>query len=791
MPLALSMPVLAGIFFALDKDDAGSVTAEFSAGISPVGDNAGAVTGPASAGSTADTAGGAHDNPAAVQTGTAFDPGPDKSNPKLESSINELMAARNEKGLAAATGFATSRGFDLKDGKVKVVIEAAPGAVDSATEAAAASGSVVETSYQDLIQADVPLEKLGELASAGSISYIREPRKPVAFETVSEGVADIGASAWQAAGDSGAGVKVAVVDLGFAGYQALASSGELPAGVTAVSFSGDITGGNDSHGSACAEIVHDVAPGAQLYLVNFNTDVELGNAIDYLIGQGVNVVSASWGFFGDYRGDGQGAIDDMVKHASDSGILWANASGNAAQSHWAGHFTDANSDTWNEFVSGDSYNRITAWVGESIDLFLTWDRWPTTDQDYDLYLYWSGDPTHAVACGCGEQSQAHPGAPSEEIHYTIPEGKGGTYFIAINKYSASGDANLQLFSHPGDVQYQVAAGSLAGQPTDSAYAMTVGAVAVGSTSLESFSSRGPTTDGRIKPDLSAPDRVSTVTFGATGFWGTSAAAPHAAGAAALIKGANPAYSSAQIQSQLESRATDLGTPGKDNLFGSGKLAMGAVPDHTPPLVTAVQPSGIINTNSTTVQANYMDTGSGINLAAVDITLDGALLSGCTVTLAQASCPVSGLVGGNHNIGGGVADNAGNFSPIAGSFTVDCAQPQVSLESARAYWASFSDYLQGDLSISAQACDVSGGDAFNVAMVGASSTDDVQLKTAMPLAVGGLTLAGPGNCAPVKFKYELPGGVAGFWSTIFITAQDICGETHSYPSPPQQVLTGLP
>jgi subtilisin family serine protease len=69
-------------------------------------------------------------------------------------------------------------------------------------------------------------------------------------------------------------------------------------------------------------------------------------------------------------------------------------------------------------------------------------------------------------------------------------------------------------------------------------AVTVGAVAFDSLALEGYSSRGPTADGRPKPDLAAPARVRTASYGES-FPGTSAAAPHAAGAAALLLSRNP------------------------------------------------------------------------------------------------------------------------------------------------------------------------------------------------------------------------------------------------------------
>ncbi len=109
-------------------------------------------------------------------------------------------------------------------------------------------------------------------------------------------------------------------------------------------------------------------------------------------------------------------------------------------------------------------------------------------------------------------------------------------------------------------------------PADSSNALAVGAVPWNNpTTIESFSSRGPTTDNRTKPDLVAPDGVTTAT--ADPFTGTSAATPHVAGAAVLVKQAYPSYTPAQIQSYLENNAVDLGDTGKDNIYGSGRLQL--------------------------------------------------------------------------------------------------------------------------------------------------------------------------------------------------------------------------
>ena len=121
------------------------------------------------------------------------------------------------------------------------------------------------------------------------------------------------------------------------------------------------------------------------------------------------------------------------------------------------------------------------------------------------------------------------------------------------------------------------------EPGTSPSALTVGAVCWRGSDLESYSSQGPTIGGRVKPDLVGPDSVSSFTFGpfagcgSSGFAGTSASAPHVAAAAALVKEANPAFGPAELQAYLEDHAIDLGAPGKDSVFGSGQLMLGAAP----------------------------------------------------------------------------------------------------------------------------------------------------------------------------------------------------------------------
>jgi hypothetical protein len=120
--------------------------------------------------------------------------------------------------------------------------------------------------------------------------------------------------------------------------------------------------------------------------------------------------------------------------------------------------------------------------------------------------------------------------------------------------------------------------------------------------LEQFSSQGPTVDGRVKPDIAAFDGVAGNVY--TTFCGTSASAPHVAGAAALVSAANPDMDAAQIQNLLEQRA-NAGSPlnPPNNQVGHGVLNLGDPSNITPPAGSGYtpldSPRRILDTRTTT------------------------------------------------------------------------------------------------------------------------------------------------------------------------------------------------
>ena len=323
-------------------------------------------------------------------------------------------------------------------------------------------------------------------------------------------------SAWHADGIDGAGIKIGIVDGGFRGYRERQASGDLPANLVTQDYCGaGAFDGPDAeeHGAAVAEIVHKMAPAASLYLVCVSSVVGLGQGEQWLKSQGVQIVNMSAGFFNSSRGDGSGGPgtpDAIVADAQASGILWVNSAGNYAEQHWSGTFVDTNGDDVMDYTPSDEGNSFYMPAGASICVFLKWDDWPASAQDYDLYLVRSSTAT-VVAASTNLQTGSQQ--PTEALCYENTTGLSQDFLIAIGRYKATTAPRFDLFvDQPAELQYLTSATSLA-DPATSPSAMAVAANCWQSDSVEPFSSRGPTIDGRTKPDITGPDQVSTATFG--------------------------------------------------------------------------------------------------------------------------------------------------------------------------------------------------------------------------------------------------------------------------------------
>lgn len=145
--------------------------------------------------------------------------------------------------------------------------------------------------------------------------------------------------------------------------------------------------------------------------------------------------------------------------------------------------------------------------------------------------------------------------------------------VAVNNAVANGIAVAVAAGNSGPAKYTV------GSPGAASSAITVGAMAdVGENgfNLAQFSSRGPTADGRVKPDIAAPGYNITApkansTNGYITYSGTSMATPFTAGVIALMIDAKPTITASTIKSTLMNTSLGWGPAGTDVDYGAGRL----------------------------------------------------------------------------------------------------------------------------------------------------------------------------------------------------------------------------
>jgi hypothetical protein len=515
---------------------------------------------------------------------------PSEHHPKIESA---LLRSFSDLTLGP---FPKGKGLGERSGKVRVIIESERPLDEALLQS---FGAQIEARAGTLYRVRVPREHLRALADIPGISFIRRPRLFTALgPRTTEGVLPTGALLLQSAGWRGQNVKIAIIDLGFAGLSRALDSKVIKREVIVDTqdYTGEGLEVGTAHGTGVAEIVHAMAPQAWLYLKKVADEIDLSNAVDDAIAQGVQIINYSVGVANANFGDGTGIVAAIVDRARAHGILWVNAAGNHAQSHWMGPFSDRNFNNWLEFAPGREELLIKVDFPGSIQLYLTWDDWPRTAQDFDLFLY----DAQGRLVASSQNYQTGFEEPTEQIEY-VAWAPGVYRARVLARRVFRTNIRLKIFNlSQQPIEPNVPAGSIL-TPADARGAFAVGAISVRSWKdgpQEPFSSQGPTSDGRIKPDIAGPDGVSSFTL--TYFSGTSASAPHVAGAAALLLSQHPEWTADQLESALESQAVDLGEPGKDNIYGAGRLdlSLGTIQARRTISPKRVQPGDLITVTVT-------------------------------------------------------------------------------------------------------------------------------------------------------------------------------------------------
>jgi subtilisin family serine protease/predicted RNA-binding Zn-ribbon protein involved in translation (DUF1610 family) len=500
------------------------------------------------------------------------------TDPELDSVYKEFLVAYQEGGRDAAVELARQRSMLTPDGNVAITL-----VLDTEDNAPLiaqleAAGVNVASAYRDRINVAVPMalieaqlqsaepgalfDQLTELEHVIAVQ-LPESRRRDGSTIPGEGVAVIGADAWHEAGITGAGLRIGILDLGFANYENLLGD-ELPDDVPIATF-----GWHDPeeiHGTACAEIVHEVAPDAKLFFAWYDgSDAAMGEAVDWLLEQGVDIISHSASGIVGPR-DGTEWDAQLVDNLAAQDVLWVNSSGNEALSHYRGPFTDEDGDNFHEFRPGEE--TLALYNDGYVDVALSWeDDWEQASQDYELYLY--DDAGNELASSQDSQSGEVGQEPVEWISF---ETGGETIYAVVTAYEVDQPATLDIFVNGADVAYPSPEYSLC-PPSDAVGSLTVGAANWQDDSLAEYSSQGPTTDGRLKPEISAPTGVSGATYGTEEFHGTSSSCPHVAGAAALVWQANPEFTRQEIVDYLLGHAIDRGPGGPDTGHGYGRLQL--------------------------------------------------------------------------------------------------------------------------------------------------------------------------------------------------------------------------
>ena len=422
-------------------------------------------------------------------------------------------------------------------------------------------------------------------------------------------------------GVNGTGVKVGVLSDSFdclGGAATDVANNDLSP-VTVIQEISDCSGGADE-GRAMLQIVHDIAPGANLLFAtadggqaNFATNIQA------LAAAGAKVIVDDIIYFAEPMFQ-DGIIAQAVNSVASGGTAYFSAAGNQARQSYqsafrsggffapgafrsapgAPAFLGGTAHNFNPSGGTDQFQSILIPPGSIFILSLQWDSPffsvsgpPGSRNDLDLYIL-DSSATQVLA---GTTFNNLGGDAVELFGYINFGPTALTVNLMIVNHSGPNPGLIKyvyFFSGPPPTinEFATNSGTIYGH-ANAAGAEAVGAARYSNTPafgvsppvLESFSSSGttpvlfdvagnrlPTPDPRAdKPEIVAPDGVATTVPGFSNFFGTSAAAPHAAGVAALLLQAKPTLTPGKLYRSLENTALDMGPTGFDNSSGFGLI----------------------------------------------------------------------------------------------------------------------------------------------------------------------------------------------------------------------------
>jgi len=441
-------------------------------------------------------------------------------------------------------------------------------------------GISVGSDYGRVIKTRATAEDVFDIAEIDDVKKVFEELQTELHST-SEGVGVSNADTVQSEGITGSGVKVAILDL----YRE-DNSGNVVAGFwdeTHTKYGSNVanklqSGPNQDtyfvqedqlHGTGCTEIVYDMAPDADIVMVAYNGDDSDGDIVSMLkkIEQeepDTAVLSVSLGSAPTDRLDGTDSISQAmdafttqgetvsdpsnVGSGADRGRVIAISAGNEADGNtWHGQYADAGGGVM-EFEDGEGYLEVQNAYGGSF-IIANWDSWDeTTTEEYSVALYTDQSKTNPINSSSASNNWNAVQVPLAN--------DGDTLYFEVTKESANRDHEFDVWIWGGDVSMEFTKDTTERSisiPATAQDSQTLTTAAIQATDfgvepsagdVKAYSSRGPTRDGRDGIEIAGPSRVSQTSEGygtasstadpGYGFNGTSAAAPHIAGAATQL-----------------------------------------------------------------------------------------------------------------------------------------------------------------------------------------------------------------------------------------------------------------
>lgn len=497
----------------------------------------------------------------------------------------------------------------------KVVIDAvASGDVSDLAAELRKLGMENISTYGRFVSGLLPVSKLNRVASLAQLRLARPAyAKLMTGSVTSQGdAAQLSDVARISFGVDGTGVVIGTLSDSYnclGGAPGNVTSNDLPSGVVVLADESGCASGTDE-GRAMMQIVHDVAPGAsQAFHTAYGGVADFaGGIVELATMANADVIVDDVIYFAEPMFQ-DGPIAQAADTVKGMGVSYFSSAGNDASNAYedvfrnsgiAGNYTGS---TRHDFDAGggvDGLMQVAIAGSTQVIMVLQWDDpffsvsgSPGADTDVDLALYSSNGQLKAIADinNLGDD-------PVEILSYVTPPGPTKTYQIGIEHYAGPlpGRVKFIYFNDMTINEYATNSSTAYGHNA-AAGARSVGAARYDATpvfgttppELEYFSSRGGTTilfdisgnpvnQVRQKPEFVAPDGGDTTFFGndyegngSPNFFGTSAAAPHAAGVAALIKDIDSAITPDGIYAALQNTAIDMGAAGVDDLSGYGLI----------------------------------------------------------------------------------------------------------------------------------------------------------------------------------------------------------------------------